>query len=211
MVLSGTLNDEYTATVIPYLDGESSPIDIDHLVSLSDAWQTGANSFDLAKRESLANDPLNLQAVSSAANRQKGDGDAATWLPPNKAYRCQYVRRQIDVKVKYGLWVKPAEAAAMQRVLTGCGGAPPGPTTSGPATPIDPASDQLTSPAPGSPTTTTAEPVTPATSAATAGTDYFASCAAARAAGRAPLLRGQPGYRAEMDGDGDGVACEVHP
>lgn len=196
-VLSGVLNDQYTATVILYLDGESSPIDIDHVVSLSDSWQSGTGSFTPKLRQSLADDPLNLQAVSRQANQQKGDGDAATWLPPNKAYRCEYVHRQIDVKVKYGLWVKPAELGAMRRVLAGCGGVPPTNLGFGSTTP-----DSVG-------TATVLATTDPAIPRATGG-DYFANCAAAEAAGRAPLLRGEEGYRPEMDGDNDGVACEAH-
>ena len=64
-------------------------------------------------RAAFANDPLNLLAVESSLNRQKGDSDAATWLPPKRDYRCEYVGRQIAVKDKYDLWVKPAEADAM--------------------------------------------------------------------------------------------------
>lgn len=66
------------------------------------------------------NDPLNLIAVDASANRRKGDGDAATWLPPNKAYRCAYVAHQVAVKKAYGLWVTEAEKGAMKRVLGGC-------------------------------------------------------------------------------------------
>jgi len=51
---------------------------------------------------------LNLLAVGASANRQKGDGDAATWLPPNMRYRCTYVARQVGVKAKYALWVTGA-------------------------------------------------------------------------------------------------------
>lgn len=208
-VLSGILDDQYTATVIPYVDGQSSPIDIDHLVSLSDSWQSGASSLSPELRQSLANDPLNLQAVSRQANQQKGDGDTATWLPPNKAYRCEYVQRQINVKIKYGLWVKPAEFDAMRRVLTGCGGIPPASLDSGSATPEVPAAAQT----PATMTTTAAADTTGSAAQVTppAGdsSDYFANCAAAKAAGRAPLLRGEAGYRPEMDGDSDGVACEV--
>jgi hypothetical protein len=40
------------------------------------------------------------------------------------------------------------------------------------------------------------------------GSVYYANCAAARAAGAAPLYRGEPGYRSGLDRDGDGVACE---
>ena len=73
-----------------------------------------------SERTQLANDPLNLLAVKGSLNNQKGDGDAATWLPPLKSYRCTYVARQIAVKKKYGLWVTPPEKAAMSAILAKC-------------------------------------------------------------------------------------------
>lgn len=123
-VLSGTLNDPYTGTTMVFQRGPetSDDVQIDHVVALSNAWQTGAQYASLATRISLANDPLNLLAVNGEANNQKGDGDAATWLPPNKAFRCQYVARQIAVKKKYELWVTAAEKAAMETVLATCPG-----------------------------------------------------------------------------------------
>jgi len=89
-------------------------------VALSDAWQKGAQQWSDSKRRAFANDPLNLVAADSSANRQKGDGDTATWLPPNKAYRCDYVAGQVAVKTKYRLWVTQAEKDAMAKVLTAC-------------------------------------------------------------------------------------------
>lgn len=123
-VMSGTLDDPYTGKTIEFRrgDGTSDDVQIDHVVALSDAWQSGAQQLSPAKREQLANDPLELLAVDGPANQQKSDGDAATWLPPNKAFRCQYVARQIVVKKKYGLWVKPAEKEAMGRILASCPG-----------------------------------------------------------------------------------------
>ncbi|QTD98996.1 HNH endonuclease family protein [Streptomyces cyanogenus] len=111
--------DPYSGKEITYRRGRSQ-VDIDHVVALSDAWQKGAKYWDPGKRIALANDPLNLLAVDASANRGKGDGDAATWLPPNKAYRCTYVAAQVAVKKKYGLWVTAAEQAAMKKVLAGC-------------------------------------------------------------------------------------------
>lgn len=93
---------------------------IDHVVALGDAWQTGAQQFDLQTRQNFANDPANLQATDGSTNQQKGDGDAATWLPPNNSYRCTYVARQVDVKAIYGLWVTPAEHDAIAKLLTDC-------------------------------------------------------------------------------------------
>ncbi|MEW2399860.1 HNH endonuclease family protein [Streptomyces sp. NPDC046862] len=119
-VASGVLNsDPYSGKEITFKRGHSE-IDIDHLVPLSDAWQKGAQQWDASKRIALANDPLNLLAVDAGTNRSKGDGDTATWLPPNKSYRCTYVAAQVAVKKKYGLWVTTAEKAAMKRVLSGC-------------------------------------------------------------------------------------------
>jgi hypothetical protein len=121
-VISGTLSDPYTDKVIQFTRGTSSSddIQIDHVVALSDAWQKGAQQLSSDERVQLANDPLELLAVDGPSNQQKGDGDAATWLPSNKAFRCQYVARQIAVKLKYHLWVTQAEKDAMTRILGIC-------------------------------------------------------------------------------------------
>ena len=118
-VIAGQLLDPFSGKVITF-SATKAVIDIDHVVALSNAWQTGAAYFDKNKRSQIANDPLNLLAVDSKLNRQKGDGDAATWLPPSKAFRCEYVERQIQVKSKYQLWVTAAEKAAISRVLAEC-------------------------------------------------------------------------------------------
>lgn len=121
-VLEGNLNDPYTGRLIDFQRGEQSSqvVQIDHVVALSDAWQKGAQFSSSEDRELLANDPLNLLAVDGSTNMKKGDGDAATWLPPNKSYRCRYVARQIAVKRKYNLWVTQAEHDAIRRVLGVC-------------------------------------------------------------------------------------------
>ena len=122
VVLSGTLHDPYTATSIEFVRGESTStmVQIDHVVALSDAWQKGAQQLSAETRRALANDSLNLLAVDGPTNQRKSDGDAATWLPPNKAYRCPYVARQVAVKAKYSLWVTSAERDALGRVLATC-------------------------------------------------------------------------------------------
>ncbi|MEU1270137.1 HNH endonuclease family protein [Streptomyces sp. NPDC005799] len=114
-------SDPYSGKEVTYRRGRSL-VDIDHIVPLSDAWQKGAKYWDARKRIALANDPLNLIAVDASTNRSKGDGDAATWLPPNKSYRCTYVAGQVAVKKKYGLWVTAAEKSAMEKVLGTCPG-----------------------------------------------------------------------------------------
>lgn len=119
-VLSGLLNDPYTGRTIYFDRNDSSAVQIEHIVAISDAWQKGAQELSQEERIRLYNDPLELIAVDGPANGQKGDADAATWLPPNKEYRCRYIARQIAVKAKYRLWVTPAEHEAMLRVLTTC-------------------------------------------------------------------------------------------
>ena len=118
-VVGGQLLDPFSGKSLTFSSTKSN-IDIDHLVALSNAWQTGAAYFDKAKRTQIANDPLNLLAVDAKLNRQKGDGDAATWLPPAKSFRCEYVAAQIAVKVKYSLWLTAPEKSAMSRVLESC-------------------------------------------------------------------------------------------
>ena len=122
VVASGTLLDPYSGKPIAFVRGQdtSSAVQIDHVVALSDSWQKGAQQWDTAKREAFGNDPLNLLAADGPLNQQKGDGDTATWLPPNKAFRCAYVARQVGVKYTYGLWVTQAEQDAMVGVLSTC-------------------------------------------------------------------------------------------
>lgn len=123
-VVTGILHDPYTGKSISFSRGETSSqaVQIDHVVALSDAWQKGAQQLSFDQRVAFANDPIELLAVDGDANQQKGDGDAATWLPPNRPFRCQYVARQIAVKQKYQLWVTAAEKDAMARVLAACPG-----------------------------------------------------------------------------------------
>lgn len=121
-VTAGTFVEPYTGQTLEFTERAqfTKGIQIDHVVALSDAWQKGAQALSKDERYSLATDPLNLIAADSSANQQKSDGDAATWLPANKAFRCQYVARQVSVKYKYNLWVTQAEHDAIAKILTAC-------------------------------------------------------------------------------------------
>lgn len=121
-VVAGKFYEPYTGEVMEFHTRKeiSKGVQIDHVVALSDAWQKGAQYKTSEVRYQIATDPLNLIAVQAAANQQKSDGDAATWLPRNKSFRCQYVARQISVKFKYGLWVTEAEKNAMSQILASC-------------------------------------------------------------------------------------------
>src|SRR5664279_3550401 len=196
VVLTGTLHDPYTARTIAFTRGVSTStrVQIDHVAALSDAWQKGAQQLSLANRITLANDPLELLAVDGPTNEAKGDGDAATWLPPNKAYRCAYVARQVAVKARYHLWVTQAEHDAITRVLAACPGQRAPTESDAPVIVSTPAAHATT----GSPAAPSRPP----------DVVYYQNCSAVRAAGKAPLYRGQPGYAAHLDRDGDGIACE---
>lgn len=211
VVMTGTLHDNYTASVIDFQRGNStsSAVQIDHVVALSDAWQTGAQNLNVDEREAFANDPLNLLAVDGPTNQQKSDGDAATWLPSNSSYRCTYVAKQIDVKAKYHLWVKPAEKDAMISVLENCG-AEDFASEPEPVEPAEPTQAPVyEAPAPVEQAPAQQAPAAPAVSAAPAApAGPFPNCDAARAAGAAPIYAGQPGYQPKLDRDRDGVACE---
>lgn len=121
-VISGEYDEPYTGShLIFYQKSDfSSGVQIDHVVALSDAWQKGAQNLSKDERYNLATDPLNLLAVDAKTNQGKSDGDAASWLPPNKNFRCAYVARQVSVKYKYHLWVTSAEKTAIKNVLISC-------------------------------------------------------------------------------------------
>ena len=208
VVLSGTLHDPYTDTTVEFQRGDatSSKVQIDHVVALSDAWQKGAQQWDAATLRNFANDPINLQATTASINQQKGDGDAATWLPPNKSYRCTYVSRIVDVKSAYGLWVTQAEHDEIARILSDCDTAASAPNTAQTSTTAS-VEAQPTPPPVSVATASTvdtpqyvpraAEPTTEVGS-----TVYYANCKAAKVARAAPLYAGQPGYRPGLDRDG---------
>ena len=209
---SGMLEDPYTAQPIHYVRG-ASEVDIDHVVALSDAWQKGAQQWSPTTREAFANDPLELLAVDARANRAKGDGDAATWLPANKSFRCSYVARQVAVKTKYRLWVTQAEKDAIGRVLATC----PGQKLPAPGTPV-----HVT--ATNTPTTSATTPAQPAPSSAPAPASAgapnkpvseincsdFATHAAAQ---RWFTAHGGSAANdvAGLDGNHDGTACQDLP
>ena len=208
VVESGTLHDPYSGTAIPFVRGAdtSGDVQIDHVVALSDAWQKGAQAWDASTLREFGNDPLNLLAVDGPLNNQKGDGDTATWLPPNAGYRCEYVARQVAVKVEYRLWVTGAERDAMVRVLTGC---PDQPLPMRETVPLLPELVGAPAPAP-APAPTPAPAPAPGPAGSGTGTDpRVSTCAKALDAGYGPYVSGvDPEYDWYRDGDSDGTVCE---
>lgn len=162
-VLTGTLDDPYTGQTIDFVRGQdtSTAVQIDHVVALMNAWETGAQALSVQRRTQLANDPLNLLAVDGPTNSSKGAGDAATWLPPQRDVRCSYVARQTSVKAAYGLWMTAAEHDRIGEILRTCPDEPALLSTLVPAT--DAPSSPAVSQRPSQPTAITTTPAAPAT------------------------------------------------
>ncbi|MCX4784067.1 HNH endonuclease family protein [Streptomyces sp. NBC_01264] len=137
VVATGTLKDPYTGRQLRFVRGpQSARVQIDHAVALGASWRAGARQLTQPQREALSNDPLNLLAVDGPSNASKSDRDADTWLPPDRAFHCRYVARQIAVKTKYQLSVTAPERNAMSQVLATCPDEPlPAATTQGVALP----------------------------------------------------------------------------
>lgn len=209
-VLLGTLLDPYSGKTINFdqKKGGGGGIDIDHVVALSAGFKTGGASFSSEKKLQFANDPLNLISSASGPNRAKGDKDASEWLPAtagNPAFNCIYVARQVAVKVKYTLWVTPAEETAMRNVLNGC---PSEPLPTDKTVLVDQDVPVSNGNAPAAPAPAPEAPVQEAPSSG-GGTDPdYGSCAKAKAAGAGPYTSAQPEYKFYNDGDGDGTVCE---
>lgn len=136
-VTSGTLSDPYTGRTIRFRRGRntSSAVQIDHVVALLDAWESGARDWDQAKRVQYANSPDVLLASDGPANMAKGSGldvngtalyrpqDSGApdiWMPDNKAYRCDYMAKRATIKSKWGLTMTPREKQQTVSVLSQC-------------------------------------------------------------------------------------------
>ncbi|MGZ7085381.1 MAG: excalibur calcium-binding domain-containing protein [Ilumatobacteraceae bacterium] len=175
----------------------SSPgeLEIDHVVALKEAWDSGAWAWSPATRIAYANDlsdTRTLRAVSVATNRSKGDKDPSNWLPPDQTDVCNFISDWVSIKARWGLSMDSSESGRIGNLLRGqCQGwslaswTPP---------------NVSTAPAP------QAAPAPPLASVPVV--VYYANCTAVRAAGAAPLHAGEPGYRLGLDRDKDGIACE---
>jgi len=184
------------------LHTDPSNLDVDHVVALAEAWDSGAWSWDEARRQAFANDlsdSRSLRAVTSSANRAKSDLDPAQWLPPNKNFICVYIADWVAVKYHWDLSVDTREHEALSSLLDN--------ECSQTLVPVWGSVRTNTSLPTGTPLgstkphTTPAPPINP-------DDVYFANCAQARKANAAPIKKGDPGYREQLDRDLDGVACE---
>ncbi|MDX3533990.1 HNH endonuclease family protein [Streptomyces sp. MB09-01] len=100
-------------------------LDIDHMVPLAEAWDSGASAWTSARREAYANDqgqPASLVAVTARSNRQKADQDPAEWLPPAPDALCRYGAEWTATKLRWGLAVDELERDRLLEIAAGCGG-----------------------------------------------------------------------------------------
>jgi hypothetical protein len=205
---SGVIKNDrysYASRQVRYERG-SSKVEIDHVVSLADAWRMGAYDWSANEREKFANDFMNLEAIDAATDRAKDDKSAAEWLPEAEPTDiCWFVFRQVTIKTRYHLAVTQDEKTEMLHGLSSglCDGnqfEPPPPSTFKAPKP-KPIGEPKPKPEPEPEPRQTQEPKLDRNV-------YYKNCAAARAAGAAPVHRGDPGYARHLDRDGDGVGCE---
>ncbi|MEV7770503.1 HNH endonuclease family protein [Kitasatospora sp. NPDC086791] len=118
-LLGGTWISPYDNLVLT----DAKQLDVDHVVPLAEAWDSGASTWTAKDRERYANDldePRVLIAVSAKSNRSKADKDVAEWLPPATDYRCTYLADWTAVKTRWGLSVDQREAGALHQIAAGC-------------------------------------------------------------------------------------------
>lgn len=205
-VVPATVNRAGTCKVVagswvsPYdlkASNNAGDFDVDHLVPLANAFESGGWAWSAERRRAFANNPGELVVASASSNRSKGADTPDQWRPSNRDSWCAYADGWVKVKSAWGLTVTSSERDALGQMLDTCG-------IAGPVWPLG--GTVLVTPDAPPPSGSPVAPVTPAPSPG--GDVYYANCAAVRAAGAAPLRAGQPGYRTGLDGDKDGVACE---
>lgn len=171
---------------------DPAEIQIDHLVALKEAWESGAWAWTEAERRDFANDmgdPRSLNAVTGSVNQSKSDLEPQNWLPPSPSARCQYVADWIAIKARWQLTMDAPEISFLRSYL-------PAECPDLRVAPWD--------------TVAVSVPTVPSIAPAPESSNdvYFANCSEARAAGAAPINVNEPGYRSGLDRDKDGVACE---
>lgn len=120
VVLSGQLQDPYSGQTVQFTRAQAQLVPVDHVWPLAQVWDRGAAEWPIQQRRNIANDPLNLQVTTAAANRAKSDHMPDQWLPNTPGGTCQYVARFMQVAIKYDLPVTVAEYAAIQQVKRSC-------------------------------------------------------------------------------------------
>ena len=178
----------------------ASGIDIDHMVPLKEAWESGAWNWTAAQRQAFANDlgyAYSLVAASASSNRSKSDKDPQDWMPSRSSFRCTYVSRWIAVKYRWHLTVDSSEKSQLQTELASC--------SSGLQVSLPARINSVTEPPAGSGGSSGGG----SSGGSGANDPRYSTCTAAKAAGYGPYRRGvDPEYAWYTDRDHDGIACE---
>lgn len=191
------------------LTDDPGGIQIDHVVALSEAWASGASGWSSVDAVEFANavgGADNLQVASSSSNQSKSDKDPAEWLPENDSAVCWYVTEWSRLKLEWDLSMDELEYGVVSDVLGSC-------SVSSSSMPVNVmerlfvASDTTVVVAADTDSGVSTGSVS-SSSGGSSSSVYYQNCSAARAAGAAPILYGEPGYRPALDRDSDGVACE---
>ena len=186
---------EWTSLFDSVRTTDASSFDVDHMVPLKEAWDSGAHSWDSQTRTRFANDlsyPHTLIAVSASSNRSKSDRDPVQWLPTNSAFHCEYGFRWLAVKYRWSLSIDSSEALQLGRLAASCSGQDYGPLPEKAAVSIAP-------PLASNPRPTSTPGLDP----------RFGTCREALANGYGNYVRGvDPEYEWYRDGDSDGIVCE---
>jgi len=180
---------------------QASDVDVDHIVALGEAWDSGASAWSAAQHDEFAGDFDNLWLMTDNLNQSKSDRDIVEWIPPYQGAVCVYVEAYVVVKLEWNLSVDQAEKAALESLATGCDRAesPTTPPTNVPATSI-PA--PTTAPTEVQPTAPPAQYL-PGDAYNCGDFDTYAEAKA--------YFDAVPGDPSRLDNDGDGIPCESLP
>lgn len=121
VVQTGTLGDPYTGNVLEFTKGGTSQvIDIEHIVALEDAWNSGAWEWSDEERLAFANDPRVLAVVDGPTNREKGSDSISEWLPPYEGSHCAYGASYVEIAAAYDLSISEEDHAALEELSAEC-------------------------------------------------------------------------------------------
>ena len=180
---------------------DPAELEIDHVVALKEAWDSGAWGWEAERRSAFGNDledVRSLRAVTGSVNQSKSDADPSNWLPPDDAFVCTYLADWVSIKARWGLSMDESEFGRISNLLTDrC-----------PDQAIAPWPETAPAPPPTATPPTTSPPPPVQEPPAAPGNVFYQNCDAVRAAGADPIRAGDPGWDTKFDGDGDGVGCE---
>jgi hypothetical protein len=186
---------------------DPAELDIDHVVGLKEAWDSGAWGWDAQRRSAFGNDledARSLRAVTDSVNQSKGSADPSNWIPPNDDFVCTYLADWTSIKARWGLSMDQSEHGRIRNLLTDrCPD-----QTIAPWPETAPAPPPTTTPPTTSPPPPVQEPPPVPEPPAAPGNVFYQNCDAVRAAGADPIRAGDPGWDTKFDRDGDGVGCE---